>query len=212
MNNLDINKVKQVIAKQLKKLRNEKNETQEEVIKDIGSINLSLRSYKSYEQSDEDSLPSLEKLILLANHFNVPIDTLITGYRYTRDNSYSWESALKRLGRLIYTQVLTPYERNEEDRKANPHLSKYYFLPNDKETEIYIDEIFTSSKRINLMYYREHKKINIDPIEFDKKIGNLANLKPDTTITYERLKKIMENSGTTMEEYKKINEIRSKKY
>lgn len=69
--------VKKVLAKQLKKLRSKADLTQQDVVSKIGEEYLSLRTYKTYEQGNENYLPDLEKVIRLAEFFNVSIDYLL---------------------------------------------------------------------------------------------------------------------------------------
>lgn len=209
---IDLEIIKKTIAKQLKELRKLKRETQKDVINAIGNYYLSERSYKSYENGTEKNLPSLEKLILLANHFDVPVDTLLSGKTYTDDDSFTWESTMKRLNRLIFTMVLSVQETSSDEIKKNPNLMKYFFLSFDKQIEIYLDSILSFCKKKNFDFYRRFKKISVSPKDFDKLIGDFVSDKSNLLPGPHRFEKVINSSGSTMEEWLKIRNKESSNY
>ncbi len=86
---MDAKRIINNIATNLRKLRKSKNITQEELIKTIGEEKLSLRSYKTYESGTSSTIPLLEKIILLAEYYNVSLDYLILSKASTYDDSLS---------------------------------------------------------------------------------------------------------------------------
>ncbi len=140
------------IANNLKHLRKGKGVTQEQLISEIGDYNLSLRSYVTYE-SGEGDMPSLEKLVLLADYFNCSIDYLIRGVDNTPDNSFMLTDNLKRLSFLIFSLCLIPIEGDGTSE------CKYKFISLDKEMELFIDKLMALSKDVNYLFDYQGKKI-----------------------------------------------------
>ena len=200
---IDIEETKATIAKQLKHLRKDVfHETQEQVIAEIDEKNLSLRAYKAYEKGTEGSLPSLEKLLHLSKHFKVPLDTLVTGRSFTDDDELTWEASLKRLSRLLFSSVLMVGKfSDQEQNETNPAGPKYYLVPIDKETEIYLDRISEFCKTKNLNFYRKNKGVYFTPYDFDSCIKDLAEDKESLEPSFKRHEHVINAYGLAPESY-----------
>lgn len=197
MNDINYGKIKKTIAFELRKQRKLKGETYDQVAKNIGTEKISARSIKSYESGKEKHLPSIEKLILLSNYYGVPIDTLVFSHNFTDDDSYTWESSFKRLGRLIYCSVIIPFENKSKDN----NLPKHYFLAYDKETEIFIDRLMEFSKTKNYNFERKFKKIQFSPKDYDSLFNDFKEDKTDLSPNILRFNHMVNMSGSSMKEY-----------
>ena len=179
--------VKKVLAKQLKKLRSKADLTQQDVVSKIGEEYLSLRTYKTYEQGNENYLPDLEKVIRLAEFFNVSIDYLLFNKESTDDNSFTWLSNIKRLSRLIYCMVLNP--------EKDPTNGKYIFKAFDKETEIYLDQLIPYLKDMNYQFDTKNKLLSTSIQHFERIPDSIKEDNTDLSPNFNRLVQVSRLMG-----------------
>ena len=207
---MDAKRIINNIATNLRKLRKSKNITQEELIKTIGEEKLSLRSYKTYESGTSSTIPLLEKIILLAEYYNVSLDYIILSKASTYDDSLSKKDCLKRLGRLIYSQTLIP-EKDEDKNSA--YYGKYIFKSYDPDTTLFLEKYSAVCLEHNNDF--EYKGIVRFKhlADFDEIINGMADLDEDWSLSKERFNYLLMEMGINPLEFEKehlaaINEKR----
>lgn len=169
----------------LKRLRKAKKLSQEEVVKRIGPENLSLRSYKQYESGDSGHLPTIDKIVILAEFFDVNLDYLLLGWTCVFDASYTWTSQLKRLGRLVHSLVLLPC-RDEDGH--------YCFKTYDPEVDIFMDRFVADCGYSNLLVAKGVPYF-VTPKQIDAEINGLGDQTKSTALSKERFIEFCKNSG-----------------
>lgn len=183
MKTFDISKI---IAKNLKRLRKERELSQAKVIDLIGEYNISLRTYKDYETGKV--MPTIDKLIMLAEFYGCSIDYLVTGRGTTFNDSFTWNDTFKRLNRLIYPLAAIPKRITEEN---NPYCGKYVMLIIDKETNEYLAAL---DSKIGLDNFKNGNGVTtVHTIEaYDEVCKEFSFLKGDIDISTSRIAKYLQ--------------------
>ena len=142
----------------------------------------------------------MDKLIILADYYNVSLDLLIYSRSSTFDDSYSAKDNLKRLARLIYSLVLQPVKEKDPN---HPHYGKYYFCAVDNEVKAFLDKFevkaFENNNEYEFKNIVRYRGIN----DFDEIIYNTKGLDLDWSPTMERFRYILALNGEDPDEYTK---------
>ena len=207
---MDINKLIANIAKNLKNLRKEKGLSQEQLVSLIGEEKISLRSYKSYENEKSRRLPLLDKLLILSEFYNCPIDNIIYNRLCFYSDSFSKKDCLHRLVDLIASLVLVPEKETDKDCKF---YGKYCFYAFDSDTSLFLDKLLhiTRENNFNFEYLG---KIDLNIIDrYHQIINDLPNVNEDWSLSENRLRVIALEGGLDYDEYKKqkIENIQTKR-
>lgn len=207
---MDFKTINYNISNNLKILRKKKKLTQEQVVNLIGEENISLRSYKTYEAGNSLTVPLLDKLIILAEFYNVSLDSLIFNKPLTYDDSFTKKDCFKRLGRLIYSLVLVPEKDNDPSSK---HYGKYFFYNLDNDVTLFLDKIslICSQKDIAFEYKNKNLYKGID--DFDEAFKDIDDLHEDWSPTLKRFNFLLEEENINSAEFLKerINRIIKKR-
>lgn len=206
---MDYKEIKKNVANALRILRKERKLTQDRVANDLYVRGVSKKTYVSYENDKGKNLPSIEKLVIIAEYYNVSLDYLVRGRSTTFDDDYSWSATFKRINRLLYSFALIPVGGEE---------GKCYFISHDKEVELYMYNLTNECKNINFLFQqgmlRLEPDIRLYDVVVDRTFVNpFVSLKP----TEERLNETLAHFGFVstkeqLEEYAKqyIDKIKDK--
>lgn len=188
------------ISKNLKNLRKKHNLTQKELIEKIGEEYISLRTYKSYESKDNELLPDLDKMIVLAEFYKCSLDQIIFGKESIYNDSFTKGDSLKRLLLLIYSLVLIP---QKESDPTNKYYGYYYFLAYDKEVSFFMDKYIADLISIDYRYkiYNENKYNKL--LDFNEVLSNEKDLEKDWRPTIKRASLQLIENGIDPEKYLK---------
>ncbi|MBS7276268.1 MAG: helix-turn-helix transcriptional regulator [Eubacteriales bacterium] len=181
-----INKeLKKEIGNRLRDLRKERGLSIEGMIELLChkyQLAIDEKTIRRYENGTY--MPKIDNIITLSEFFEVPIDYLIFGKRYTDDDSYSWASTFKRLNRLILSSVLIP---EMEDDKSSPFYGKYYFLSYDDEVSVYIERLICFSKDKNYSFEVRSQNPYFSILDYDNLIGDFNKYDDDLRPSINRI-------------------------
>lgn len=194
--------IKRIVAENLKELRKKKKLTQEELIQDFsekyGNDLISLRSYKSYESEKSEYIPSIEKLVLLADYFMCSLDYLICNHNSTYNDSFYKKDCLIRLCGLIYSLVLRPVKIIDQN---SPYFGNYCFLSFDSEVNLLLDKMEVKSEEKNIKYYKKGEAIKDLIEDYYNIVNEIDDLDDDWSPTFERFNQLLVKSGINPDDY-----------
>ena len=199
-------------GKRLKELREKCNWTIDALCSKMSNeyfVSIDEKSIRRYEKGE--FLPKIDNLIYFSEVFNVSLDYLVFGKDVSDDKDLTWTASLKRLNRLLYTNVLMMWPKESADNFDTP--GNVYFTIHDEEAQVYIDKLKSFFKNKNYHFEVRGEPIHIDLSEMDALLVDFCNYTESLAPSEARLNEVLKNHGDDPKTYleQKLQQISRKR-
>ena len=143
-------------------------------------------------------MPSLDKIAILANYFDCPIDYIVYGKKCMYSDSHTKKDELTRLMYLLDSLVLTPVKEKNPD---SSYFGKYLFLAFDNDVTLLMDKREALANETNIAFYKGEGNKTAGLEDYLKLINEISDLDEDWSVSEKRFRAQLIRSNIDPNEY-----------